>query len=57
MGNPINRAIEAEARFIEPLILNHDDPGELNRSRQGHAMLGDIGSIFCRVKLDIHNYR
>ncbi len=57
MGNPINRAVEAEARFIEPLILNHDDPGELNRSRQGHAMLGDIRLIFCGVELDIHYYR
>jgi len=57
VGDPINCAVEAEARFVEPLIFNHDDPGELDRPRQQHAMLSDIGLVLQRIKLNFHNYQ
>ncbi len=45
-GKTIDRAIEADARFIEPLILDHDDPGEFDRPRQRDAVLSDVCLIF-----------
>ncbi len=56
MGNTVECAIEAEARLIEPLILNHDDPGEFDRPRQRNPMFGDVRFILRGVKLDVHNY-
>ncbi len=56
MWNTVERTIEAKARFIEPLILDHDDPGEFNRLRQRNAMLGEVRFVFRRVKLNVHNY-
>ncbi len=56
VSNSINRAIEAESRFIEPVILYNDDPRKFDRTGQRHAMLGDVRLVLQRIKLDFHNY-
>lgn len=53
MGNAVDRAVQAEVRFLEPVIRHDDDASEIDPARQRNAMLGKVRGVLRGVKLDV----